>query len=115
MTEFNTKLVHQPAQHDNNTGAVTVPIYKATTFKYPEVCAQIKDDYSRSGNPTRRAVEEQLAALEEGDYGFCFSSGMAAIHAALAIFKKKVITCLLETRFMAGHFGYFMNSLSGGG
>lgn len=88
MTEFNTKLVHQPAQHDNNTGAVTVPIYKATTFKYPEVGAQVKDDYSRSGNPTRRAVEEQLAALEEGDYGFCFSSGMAAIHAALAIFKK---------------------------
>ena len=88
MTEFNTKLVHQPAQYDNNTGAVTVPIYKATTFKYPEVGAQIKDDYSRSGNPTRRAVEEQLAALEEGDYGFCFSSGMAAIHAALAIFKK---------------------------
>ncbi|MCQ2569645.1 MAG: PLP-dependent aspartate aminotransferase family protein [Limosilactobacillus sp.] len=88
MTEFNTKLVHQPAQHDNNTGAVTVPIYKATTFKYPEVVSQVKDDYSRSGNPTRRAVEEQLAALEEGDYGFCFSSGMAAIHAALAIFKK---------------------------
>ncbi len=42
MTEFNTKLVHQPAQHDNNTGAVTVPIYKATTFKYPEVGAQAK-------------------------------------------------------------------------
>lgn len=88
MTKFNTRLVHQPKQNDNNTGAVTVPIYKATTFEYPEVGASVKDDYSRSGNPTRRAIEEQLADLEEGTQGFCFSSGMAAIHAALAIFKK---------------------------
>lgn len=88
MTKFNTRLVHQPKQNDNNTGAVTVPIYKATTFEYPEVGASVKDDYSRSGNPTRRAIEEQLADLEEGTQGFCFPSGMAAIHAALAIFKK---------------------------
>lgn len=88
MTKFNTRLVHQPEQNDNNTGAVTVPIYKATTFEYPEVGASVKDDYSRSGNPTRRAIEEQLADLEEGTQGFCFSSGMAAIHAALAIFQK---------------------------
>ena len=66
MTRFDTKLVHAPAQHDNNTGAVTTPIYKATTFAYPEIGAPVKDDYSRSGNPTRRALEEQLAALEEG-------------------------------------------------
>ena len=88
MTNFNTRLVHQPAQGDNGTGAVTVPIYKATTFEYPAVGAPIKDDYSRSGNPTRRALEDQLADLEGGYQGFCFSSGMAAIHAALAIFKQ---------------------------
>ena len=76
MTKFNTRLVHQPKQNDNNTGAVTVPIYKATTFEYPEVGASVKDDYSRSGNPTRRAIEEQLADLEEGTQSFCFSSGM---------------------------------------
>ena len=88
MTRFDTKLVHAPAQHDNNTGAVTTPIYKATTFAYPKIGAPVKDDYSRSGNPTRRALEEQLAALEEGTAGFAFSSGMAAIHAALAIFER---------------------------
>lgn len=88
MTNFNTRLVHQPDQHDNQTGAVTVPIYRATTFEYPAVGAPVKDDYSRSGNPTRRALETQLADLEEGYQGFCFSSGMAAIHAALAIFKQ---------------------------
>lgn len=88
MTGFNTRLVHQPEQNDNNTGAVTVPIYKATTFKYPKIGANIKYDYSRSGNPTRNAVEQQIADLEGGYKAFVFSSGMAAIHAALAIFKK---------------------------
>lgn len=88
MTEFNTRLVHTPEQGDNDTGAVNVPIYKATTFEYPEIGAPVKDDYSRSGNPTRRALEEQLADLEGGYAGFAFSSGMAAIHAALAIFQR---------------------------
>ncbi|WP_251546130.1 trans-sulfuration enzyme family protein [Limosilactobacillus caecicola] len=87
MTKFNTRLVHAPNPHDNNTGAVEVPIYKATTFAYPSVGSQVEYDYSRSGNPTRRAVEEQLADLEQGQQAFVFSSGMAAIHAALALFK----------------------------
>ena len=86
MAGFNTRLVHQPRQDDNQTGAVAVPVYKATTFAYPKIGAQVKYDYSRSGNPTRNAVEEQLASLEGGDRAFVFASGMAAIHAALAIF-----------------------------
>ena len=87
MAGFNTRLVHQPRQNDNQTGAVAVPVYKATTFVYPKIGAQVKYDYSRSGNPTRNAVEEQLASLEGGDRAFVFASGMAAIHAALAIFE----------------------------
>lgn len=86
MAGFNTRLVHQPRQDDNQTGAVAVPVYKATTFAYPKIGAQVKYDYSRSGNPTRNAIEEQLASLEGGDRAFVFASGMAAIHAALAIF-----------------------------
>lgn len=86
MAGFNTRLVHQPRQNDNQTGAVAVPVYKAITFAYPKIGAQVKYDYSRSGNPTRNAVEEQLASLEGGDRAFVFASGMAAIHAALAIF-----------------------------
>lgn len=88
MTEFDTRLVHTPRQNDNDTGAVTVPIYKATTFEYPAIGAPVTDDYSRSGNPTRRALEQQLADLEGGTAGFAFASGMAAIHATLAIFKR---------------------------
>lgn len=87
MAGFNTRLVHQPRQDDNQTGAVAVPVYKATTFAYPKIGAEVKYDYSRSGNPTRNAVEEQLVSLEGGDRAFAFASGMAAIHAALAIFE----------------------------
>lgn len=87
MTGFNTRLVHVPAQNDNKTGAVTVPIYKATTYEYPAIGADVQYDYSRSGNPTRQALEDQVADLEGGTRAFAFGSGMAAIHAALAIFK----------------------------
>lgn len=87
MSKLNTKLVHTPDVDDNQTGAVNVPIYKATSFAYTEIGAPVQYDYSRSGNPTRRALEKQLANLEEGKNAFAFSSGMAAIHAALAIFK----------------------------
>lgn len=84
---FNTKLIHAPVGKDNNTGAVTVPIYKATTYRYPQIDAEIPYAYSRSGNPTRHSLEAQMASLENGKHSFAFSSGMAAIHAALSIFK----------------------------
>lgn len=87
MTEFNTKLVHGKPQNDNNTGAVNVPVYNSSTYIYPSVEAKVKYDYARSGNPTRNYLEEQVAGLENGYRGFAFSSGSAAIHAVLAIFK----------------------------
>lgn len=87
MTEFDTKLVHGQKQHDNNTGAVNVPIYNSSTYIYPSVDAKVKYDYARSGNPTRNYLEEQVAELENGSRGFAFSSGSAAIHAVLAIFQ----------------------------
>ncbi|HJF87999.1 MAG TPA: PLP-dependent aspartate aminotransferase family protein [Companilactobacillus farciminis] len=87
MTSFNTKLVHGEPQNDNNTGAVNVPVYNSSTYIYPSVDAKVKYDYARSGNPTRNYLEEQVAQLENGYRGFAFSSGSAAIHAVLAIFK----------------------------
>jgi len=87
MTEFNTKLVHGKPQNDNNTGAVNVPIYNSSTYIYPSVESKVKYDYERSGNPTRGYLEDQVAQLENGVQGFAFSSGSAAIHAVLAIFK----------------------------
>lgn len=87
MVKFNTLLVRGGRPNDNSTGAVNVPIYNSSTFRYPKLGADVKWDYERSGNPTRDAVEDVCAKLENGDRGFTFSSGMAAIHAALALFK----------------------------
>lgn len=87
MTEFDTRLVHGRSQHDNQTGAVNVPIYNSSTFIFTKVDAKVTWDYARSGNPTRNYLEDQLAALENGAKGFAFSSGLAAIHAVLGIFS----------------------------
>ncbi len=87
MTEFDTKLIHGTPQHDNNTGAVNVPVYNSSTYIYPSVDAKVAYDYARSGNPTRNYLEQQVAELENGTRGFAFSSGSAAIHAVLSIFS----------------------------
>lgn len=87
MSEFDTKLVHGQSQHDNQTGAVNVPIYNSSTYIFPKVDSKITWDYARSGNPTRNYLENQLAALENGTQGFAFSSGLSAIHAVLSIFS----------------------------
>ncbi|WP_268912136.1 trans-sulfuration enzyme family protein [Lentilactobacillus sp. SPB1-3] len=85
--KFNTLLVRGGNVNDNNTGAVNVPVYNSSTYRYPKLGAEVEYDYERSGNPTRNSVETLCADLENGDRGFAFSSGMAAIHAALSIFK----------------------------
>lgn len=79
MVKFNTLLVRGGKPNDNSTGAVNVPIYNSSTFRYPKLGSDVKWDYERSGNPTRDAVEDVCAELENGDRGFAFSSGMAAI------------------------------------
>jgi cystathionine beta-lyase len=87
MTGFNTKLVHGINIHDNQTGAVNMPIYNSSTYQYRSIKDPVRWDYARSGNPTREYLEKQIAQLENGACGFAFASGMAAIHAVLAIFK----------------------------
>lgn len=87
MTEFNTKLVHGIDIDDNNTGAVIMPVYSATTYQFAKPNELPRWDYARSGNPTREFVEKQITELEGGYQGFAFSSGMAAIHAVFAIFR----------------------------
>ncbi len=73
---------------DSRTGAVTVPIYQTATFRHPGLGQSTGYDYSRSGNPTRQALEEGIARLEGGGRGFAYSSGMAAIANLLLLFKK---------------------------
>lgn len=75
---FETLAIHAGQAPDPQHGAVMEPIVLATTFAQPEAGKPLRFDYSRSGNPTRAALEACLAALEGGAYGFAFSSGCAA-------------------------------------
>ncbi|RNA69384.1 cystathionine beta-lyase [Alteribacter keqinensis] len=74
-----TRLLHHKYKSDSQTGAVSVPIQHASTFHQETLDSFGKYDYARSGNPTREALEEIIAGLENGTKGFAFASGMAAI------------------------------------
>ncbi len=73
---------------DTRTGAVTVPIYQTATFRHPGLGQSTGYDYTRSGNPTRQALEEGIARLDGGARGFAYASGMAAIANLLLLFRK---------------------------
>ncbi len=85
--KIGTKLIHTGHETDPHTGALSVPIYQASTFAQESVDRFGKYDYSRSGNPTREALEETVAQLENGTHGFAFASGMAAISSTLLLFS----------------------------
>jgi len=75
---FDSKAVHGALGCEPLTGAVSFPIYQTSTFRHPELGQSTGFDYSRLLNPTRQELERTLAILEEGEYGFAFSSGQAA-------------------------------------
>ncbi len=76
--EFETRAIHEGQEPDPATGAVTTPIYQTSTYAHDEVGQHKGYVYSRSGNPTRAALEQCLASLESAEHGFAFASGMAA-------------------------------------
>lgn len=83
-----TKLIHGGISGDPNTGAVSVPIYQVSTYKQESVGKHKGFEYSRTGNPTRHALEELVKDLEGGKAGFAFGSGMAAITAVMMLFNS---------------------------
>lgn len=85
--KFATKVVQAGLVSDKTTGAISTPIYQTATFRHPELGRSTGFDYSRTQNPTRKAVEEAVAALEEGHAGFAFGSGMAAITSLLMLYR----------------------------
>lgn len=80
-------LIHGGIYGDKYTGAVNVPIYQTSTYEQRELGGTPEWEYSRTGNPTRAALESLIAELEGGTSGFAFGSGMAAITAVLSLFK----------------------------
>ncbi|MEW9121116.1 MAG: aminotransferase class I/II-fold pyridoxal phosphate-dependent enzyme [Thermotaleaceae bacterium] len=93
--KFGTKLIHNGNEIDKQTGALSIPIYQVSTYHQEDMDRPQEFDYSRSGNPTRKALEETIAKLEGGHRGFAFSSGMAAISSVLSIFSAgdHIIAC----------------------
>lgn len=81
--KFNTKVIHAGVHPDVATGAIMTPIYQTSTFVQEEIGVHKGFEYSRTGNPTRQALENNLAAIEEGKFGACFGSGLAAIDAVI--------------------------------
>ena len=76
--DFETRAIHRGQDPDPATGAVTTPIYQTSTYVQDAVGKNKGYDYSRSGNPTRTALETCLASLENADHGLAFSSGLGA-------------------------------------
>ncbi len=82
-----TALIHGGVDGDETSGAVNIPIYQTSTYRQEGLGKHKGYEYSRTGNPTREALEKLAADLEGGDYGMAFASGMAATTAVLSLFQ----------------------------
>jgi len=92
--KFGTKTIHAGVEPDSATGAIMTPIYQTSTYVQEAVGEHKGYEYSRTSNPTRNALEKSLAALENGSFGACFGSGLAAIDCAMKLLSPgdEVIT-----------------------
>jgi len=86
--DFNTKVIHGGQIHDSSTGAIMTPIYQTSTFAQTSPGIDKGYEYSRTSNPTRKALENALASIENGKYGLAFASGVAAIDAVIKLLKS---------------------------
>ncbi|MCO6500752.1 MAG: cystathionine gamma-synthase [Vicingus serpentipes] len=85
--KFATKAIHAGLEPDPATGAIMTPIYQTSTYVQEEVGVHKGYEYSRTLNPTRHALEKNLAAIENGKFGACFGSGLAAMDCILKMFN----------------------------
>jgi cystathionine beta-lyase/cystathionine gamma-synthase len=84
---FSTDCIHAGQEPEAQTGAVTIPIYQTSTYVQPELGRHKGYEYARTKNPTRSALEANLAALERGKHGHCFASGMSATDTVFRLLK----------------------------
>ncbi len=93
--EFATRAIHAGQNHDHTTGAIMTPVYLTSTYVQESPGVHKGYEYSRTGNPTRKAYEDCLASLESGKYGFAFASGCAATTTVMHVLKAgdHVVAC----------------------
>lgn len=83
--KFDTRIIHAGIEPDPTTGSIVPPIYETATYVLPEVGRDLGFDYTRSSNPTRQVLENNLAGIEGGEHGICFASGMSAVDAVMKL------------------------------
>src|SRR5919206_469916 len=109
---FSTKAIHAGNEPDPTTGAVTVPIYQTSTYAQEALGKpRAGYEYARTQNPTRSALEQNLAALEGARFGYAFASGMAAIDATLRLIKSGEHVVVSDNTY-GGTFRLFSRVLS---
>ncbi|MDE0977228.1 MAG: PLP-dependent aspartate aminotransferase family protein [Arenicellales bacterium] len=86
--KFDTKVVRAGISPDPTTGSILPPIYETATYVLPEVGRDLGFDYTRSSNPTRQVLEDNLAAIENGKHAISFASGMSAVDACFKLFSS---------------------------
>ncbi|MGH9034941.1 MAG: cystathionine gamma-synthase [Acidimicrobiia bacterium] len=101
---FETRAIHTAQEPDPATGAVAVPIYQTSTFAGDDVDRDQAWTYSRTGNPTRAALEMCLASLEGARHGFCYASGLAAEDAVLRLLLKPGDHLVVPRDFYGGTY-----------
>ncbi|MGB0914646.1 MAG: cystathionine gamma-synthase [Crocinitomicaceae bacterium] len=87
--KFGTKAIHAGVEADEATGAIMTPIYQTSTFVQDGIGNHKGYEYARASNPTRKALEQNIAALENGKFGACFGSGLAAIDCVLKMLSPE--------------------------
>ena len=83
--KFATKAIHAGVEPDASTGAIMTPIFQTSTYVQEKLGEHKGFEYSRTGNPTRQALEQNIAAIENGKHGLCFGSGMASTDAVIKL------------------------------
>jgi cystathionine beta-lyase/cystathionine gamma-synthase len=111
---FSTTAIHAGNEPDSATGAVTVPIYQTSTYAQEGLGKHKGFEYARTQNPTRLAVERNIAALEGARFGYAFASGMAAIDATLRLVKAGEHVVVSDNTY-GGTFRLFSRVLAGYG
>src|SRR3954469_25387742 len=108
---FATTAIHAGQEADSATGSVTVPIYQTSTYAQDALGKHKGYEYARTQNPTRSALEKNIAALEGARFGYAFASGMAATDAALKLVKAGEHVILGDNTY-GGTFRLFSKVLS---
>jgi cystathionine beta-lyase/cystathionine gamma-synthase len=111
---FSTTAIHAGNEPDPTTGAVSVPIYQTSTYAQDGLGRHKGFEYARTQNPTRSALEKNIAALENARFGFAFASGMSAIDAALKLVKAGDHVILGDNTY-GGTYRLFSRILAGYG